>query len=357
MTIREQHIELNQSLQKIAANKTRKFLSEELDWVLNKIQNRFIQSKLRPRRGGGFSFDELDLDAIRPVLVQTKLPAYIDPARLNRYKVFLPTDYSYLIADYSFVDNAECRATKLTPEAKSIYITWLKKLNTAKVSAPFYETAQMTIDGTHIINIPSELPYTNKYVGYQSKDDVSFLYPWIIHTFNQELAPTIQVGSERYADKYKPNQIVIVSDRALAATTLSYDGISTTLKTEDVINYTQYGESVHNVIVQNRLETSEDTQKLVGTPFYAPSINSPISELINQTLYIYGDNSFTVSNCGITYVRKLRPVSLALGSDCELSEEFHQTICDLAVQYIKGRLENAPAEQLVEKDNETRVKL
>lgn len=48
MNIKAFHIELNQSLQKIAANTTRKFLSEELDWVINKMQDRFIQNKLQP---------------------------------------------------------------------------------------------------------------------------------------------------------------------------------------------------------------------------------------------------------------------------------------------------------------------
>ena len=42
------HIEVNQSLQKMAANKTLKFQPSEIDWVLNKMQLRFVENLLRP---------------------------------------------------------------------------------------------------------------------------------------------------------------------------------------------------------------------------------------------------------------------------------------------------------------------
>lgn len=357
LNVREMHIELNQSLQKISASRTRKFLPEELDWVLNKIQGRFIQSKLIPRKGNAFTYNQLEVDAIRPLLVKAKLPAYIDTEFPNRYKSYLPTDYSYLIADYSYVDNSLCRTQKLIQEEVSLYLYWLKQSRTTKVNAPFYENGTITVNGSYIINFPGDLPYTNDYVGYPNKKDNIFLYAWIKHELNQMAKEVLQVGSEQYGEWYKGNNFVFVSEQSITPPTLVLDGINVTLTSQSIEGLKKYPQPDEAIISPNRLESSEDVLNLVTTPFYKPTINSPVSELNGQILYTYGSSSFTISSCGINYVRKPRPISLSLGSDCELMPEFHQTICDLATQYIKGRLENVPAEQLVEKDIETRVTL
>lgn len=355
MNIREQHIEINQSLQKVAANRTRKFLSEEIDWVLNKMLSRFIHLKLRPRHGGKFSFDQADLDAIRPLLVKATLPAYIDTEFPNRYKVFLPTDYNYLIADYSYLYNNACVSEPLIPVSSLLYLRWLKQAYTNKVNTPFYQTASISIDGTNTINIPADLPYENTYTGYSSKPDISFLSPWIIHTLNQRLKFDIQAGFERYGDFYKADNYVFVSSRSMVAPSLIFDGINVTLQEEQIVELQKYTSDVTTLPIANRLESSEDVPDMLTEPFYKPTIQSPISELQGQTLYIYADTNFTVINCGLNYIRKPRIMSLTLGSDCELASPFCQTLCDLAVQYIKGRLENGTGEQLIEKDTETRT--
>ena len=354
MNIREQHIEINQSLQKVAANRTRKFLDAEIDWVLNKMLSRFIQLKLRPRKGGKFSFDQLDLDAIRPLLVKTTLPAYIDPDFPSRYKTFLPTDYSYLIADYSYLYNT-CNAEALEAINSPVYLRWLRLSYTNKSAAPFYETAILTADGTNILNIPAGLPYEKVYSGYSSKADIAFLSPWMIHTLNQRMQPGVQVGFEKYGEEYKADNIVFASDYSIVAPSLAFDGINVTLLEEQILELKRYNSDAVITPTANRLESSEDVPTLLTTAFYKSSIQSPISELQGQLLYIYGDPSFTVIKCGINYIRKPRPMSLTLGSDCELAPPFCQTLCDMAVQYIKGRLENGAGEQLIEKDLETRV--
>lgn len=353
MNIREMHIELNQSLQKVAANKTRKYLSEELDWVLNKIQNRFIQSKLKPKKGGAFTVEQIELDAIRPLLTQKKLPAYIDPNFTNRYEVYLPTDYAYLISDSSYVSDMCGMQSAPVELTKQLFITWLKQVYTTKPSSPFYETVLLNIDITNTISIPGGLPYTNTYTGFSRKEDISFLTSWIVNqgnTFN-----SIQCGFERYGKRYKPQHYVLVSQDHQIQATLEYDGTPVTAVSTETLNVKQHQSLTNENITSNRLETSEIIPQILDVAFYKPSVRSPVSELIGNVLYIYRDDNFTVNSSLITYVRKPQPVSLALGSDCELAPEFHQTICDLAVEYIKNRLENAQGYQIVERDNEQRV--
>jgi len=91
MYVKEMHIEVNQSTQKIAANTTRKLLAPEVDWLLNKNMGRFIESRVTPKKdgSGGFEIKQFDIDAIRTLLVTGyDVSAYVaDPRRV---KAFLP---------------------------------------------------------------------------------------------------------------------------------------------------------------------------------------------------------------------------------------------------------------------------
>lgn len=343
------HIEINQSLQKIAANRTLKYLSEEIDWVINKMQERFVQSKLEPKRGGGFSIDQMDIDAIRPLLVsRKKIPAFIDTA--SRYKCFLPPDYAYLISDASYASEI-CKETVKVQNVK-FYITWLKQVTTNKPQAPFYETLELKA-GADTLTIPSKLPYYHTYTGYKTKEDIMFLIPWITNYF-QSLG-TFATGYETYGDLYKSAHYYFVSPTAQPVVTLKMDNIANNVTVPEVKEYTQHTSLNTEKRVANRLESSENIDHLSSTAFFKSSFKSPISELSKNILYVYYDSSFIVNSCEITYIRKPRIVSLFLGSDCELAPEFHQTICDLATEYIKGRLENGPGQQLAERDIESRV--
>lgn len=352
MNIRDMHLEVNQSLQKVAANKTRKYLSEEIDWILNKMLHRFIQSRLRPKKGGAFTIDQVDLDSIRPLLKQTVESAYIDNS--IRYKTYLPVDYMYLISDASYVSNRCGITTDPTVLNATLYLTWLKQTYTNKVNSPFYQTISMVVDGTNTFNVPADLPYSQVYLGYQRKEDITFVMPAIIHYFNQSLQD-IRVGFERYGEWYKPQQILLLSNNHQITGDITYDSINATLVDNITVNRTQHQALPKESLESNRLESSETIPQILDVAFYKPSYYSPVSELIGNVLYTYRDDNFTVNRTALTYIRKPQIMSLALGTDCDLAPEFHQTICDLAVEYIKGRIENAQGLQIAERDIEKRV--
>jgi len=349
MTIKEMHIEVNQSLQKVAANRTRKYLSEEIDWVLNKMQHRFIQGRIKPRKGGGYSLEQMNVDALRPILVSgKKIPAFID--RPDRYKCFLPPDYSYLISDASLTSEL-CKETAQV-EAKKLYITWLKQVKTNKVDPLYYQTVKVTANAD-ILNIPGNLPYYHEYTGYNRKEDIFLVLPWIVNHFQQ--LGNLQVGYELFGEYFKPSHYYFISDSAFPITSLVQDATNNTVQVQELKEFTSHKSLDTEVLTANRLESSENIHNLLSTAFYKTSLHSPISELSKNILYVYHDSSFTVNSCEITYIRKPRIVSLFLGSDCELPAEFHPTICDLATEYIKGRLENGQGQQIIERDNELRV--
>lgn len=353
MNIRDMHIEVNQSLQKVAANVTRKIQSEEMDWVLNKMVDRFIQLKLKPKKGGAFSVDQLGIDALRGLLISRPISAYIDSSYSGRYEVPLPFDYSYLISDSSQI-SLLCGTTPVVAN-ETVYLTWLKRLHTSKVSAPFYSTAAIIVNG-NTLNIPASLPYSNQYAGFSKKEDISFLSPFIVQ-FLSTVLTTAEIGFERYGQLHKPDHFVIKSITSQPTASLTYDGIAATNTTTQTLSRTKHTALSNSSLVANRLENSEDVPDLLQAAFYKPSNLSPISELVGNNLYVYSADNFTVNSCRITYVRKPQKLSLALGTNCDIVEEFHQSICDLAVEYIKGRFENGQGQQLIENDNNNRVNI
>ena len=351
MNIRDFHIELNQSLQKVSANTTRKYLSEELDWVINKMQDRFIQNKLQPmvkERGLNQAIDQLNVDALRNLIVSNKqVQAYVDTT--TRVKCVLPSNYMYLLTNASYTIS-NCRTTSTT-SALPVSIYKLAATQTAKVSAPYYLSSEMVID-TDTISITGSLPSTNNYTGYTKKGDISELISFYLSKFRQL---GYEIYWERYDTTYAPNTFLIVG--TYSTITLSHDSVTVTNLGTENLTYTQYNEVVTPKFTANRLEASENVQTLLTTPFYTTSEMTPISELVGTNLYVYHDSSFTVRKCSISYVRKPQRVSLSLGIDCEIAEQFHQTICDMCTEYIKGRIEDGTGEQLIRQDNETRVKL
>lgn len=349
MNVREMHMELNQSLQKVAANKTRKYLTEEIDWVLNKIQNEYIRTKLKPKDGGGYSIDELDVDAIRSLLKKKTIDAFIKPSE-DGYFCPLPADYTYLISDASITNDLCGREAIL--DNKTLYITWLKASKSVKNSAPYYQAVDMAIDTVNTLNIPANLGQPNQYKGYQRPEDISFLVDWIQDYYNKQL---ISCTWEKYGHLYKPGCFGFPSTTGLLPATLSYDGIPVTAITTQTIALKIHTKMDGSGISANRLSSSEKVANMRDTAFYKSSARTPISELIGNTLFIYADTSFIVSSCEVTYIRKPQPISLALGSDCELAPEVHYAICDLAAEYIMGTIGDGNQRSLIERDIQTRV--
>lgn len=349
MTIREVHIEINQSLQKVASNTTRKFLSEEIDWVVNKMQSRFLQMKLQPFERGKVpknSVDQLTTDSLRNLIVSGKtIQAYKDTTK--RVKCILPSDYMYLLSDASLAIN-NCRVTS-TEGSSSIVVNELKATPSPLSSNPYYTDSTLTI-GSTVISIPSGLVNSNSYGGYIKKEDISELVAYYLHKARQA---GIEIYWERYDDLYKPQTFIIIG--SYAPISLVHDSTTVTDLNTYTLTKTQYNEVVATHYTVNRLEATENIPNLLTTSFYTTSLQSPISELVGTNLYVYHDDNFKVRKCEVSYIRKPQRVSLSLGVDCEIAEEFHQTICDLAVEYLKGRMEDAQGKQLITQDNETRI--
>ena len=347
MNVREMHIEVNQSLQKVAANRTRKLMDQETDWVLNKMVNRTIQAALGKKSVLSLEKQQMALDKFTNlVVVGNEMKAY--KSFMPSFISYMPGDYSYLISNVSYVHD-NCKGIIQSGLAYT-YVSVIPFEKSELALPPFYANVAITISGL-TLNIPANLPPSNEYTGYDSKRDFFLLIPFILNYFK---ARGIDISWEKCGDIKYPGCFIVVSESVITANVAidanapygprySTSGNRVLYVTEDV------------AVAVNRLTGSELIQDFLRLAFYKPSPISPVSEISNGLLRVYTDQNFIVTKTMITYVRKPQIISLDLGTDCDLDPEFHQSICDLAVEYLKGRLQDAAGTQLTVQDNERRV--
>lgn len=344
MTVLEMHGEVRAGLNQQGANRNLKYFPEEIDSVLNKHEGRFIQSCLKPRQdgSGGFEIDQFSTDKIRTLLRTASLVPY---DKTGWYECYLPHDYAYLVSDAS-VSRDLCGGT-ITSTPKTVYIYGIRQDRSVKVSPKYYITNVVTLKNK-TVSIPGDLQFGHEYTGFNVKVDIQGLIPHIA-----------LIGGfwwEKLWDVYYPGHYLFATETELTGNSqVIVDG--TTTSTTMAITKVEKVHVGGTTKVNNRLTPSSMVPRLNGTEFYKSAAYSPVSELLGNTLKVYHDNSFIVSNVEISYIRKPRPISLSLNSNSELPDEFHQTICDLTVEHLKGRLENTQGQQLAERDIDKRVTL
>lgn len=338
MNVREMHIEVEQSTQLLAASATRKLLPEEIDWALNKVQGRFVEDQIRPREGGRFEVDQSRVDNIRSLIKSMiSLTPYVDNER--RYKCYLPKDYRFLLSDASYSMRLCGAAPVEAPVTK--YVHRIKQVYSAKASPNYYTSYWLSLDGGFDFYLPASLPFSNKYVGYLNKEDISFVAPVITQLSSR-------LYWERYGNLYYPNHFIDVRDTIPTLGLITQDSVAApnSIAYDTLTLKKHVGEGRFR---DNRLTPSSSIASLQSAAFFATQYYSPISELNNNILYVYRDSSFIVSGVEISYISAPQTISLSLGTDSNLPETTHQKICDLTTEYILSTLLGQKSKDITER--------
>lgn len=339
------HIEVTRGLNQLGANRNKKYGPEEIDVVLNKMYDRFIRSCLKSKDNGGFEIDQVKADDLQPLIVSNAslVPYIVDD---TRYKAYLPYDYKYLLSDSSYAVDLTCGNTPIRT-SKTVVLTALRQDKSAKSTPKWYATNVVVLGGV-TVSIPTDLPYGYTYDGYNSKNDIVFLSPYL----------ALRGGWywERVGNYYYPGHYIRLSSESYTGTNkVSVDGTDYT--TVVVKNLTEEIYTNPGTLTNNRLTATNLISGLLGDAIYGTKVYSPISEISGNILYVYQDTNFIISGVSVSYIRKPQPISLSLNTSCELSDAPAQIICDWAVEHIKGRLENTTGQQLAERDIDRRVTL
>jgi len=344
MNIREFHISVSQETQNIASNTRRKFLPDEIDWMLNKNQERFVASRIHPKQNaGGFEVDEAQADSIRTLYVTRELPANLDG---SDYSVPFPGDYGWLTSDDSKVFRL-CTGDSVQASAETENVLVVPLPTSTKESQPYYSATTITLgsDATTISTIASQAE--TAFSGTRSTQEKYLIRDAFLRYYHQL---GVDVSWERYDTIYKPGCFLFPGK---TSGSISVDGTDTQ---GYLVPLTRNRYPDVGAWTPNRLTKGTISSTLQVTPFWKSDYRSPLSGLGAFTLKVVGDPSFIVSKVRLDYVRKPGRMSLSLGLTSELPETSHPALCDLTVEYIKA-LTADPNWEVKLKDNMLRSPL
>ena len=178
MTVQEMHYAVDQGLQKVGSFVYDTFLEAEIDFFLNKMQERFIKDRVfrtsDPKRLG-FSLNQKRLDDIRVILEIDFIDVNTGDANVEYQRYDLPTDYLYLINLRARLTPSHCDSTVLNkvparvveqdklyemlrnPFAKSLATTPVASLTSEEITV--YQTKKFILKGVELdyIRKPEEI--------------------------------------------------------------------------------------------------------------------------------------------------------------------------------------------------------
>lgn len=169
MTVQEMHYAIDQGLQKVGSYVYDTFLEEEIDFFLNKMQERFIKDRVfktsDPKRLG-FSLNQKRLDDIRVILEIDFIDTNTGDANAEYQRYDLPVDYLYLINLRARLTPSHCDSTVLNkvparvveqdklyemlrnPFAKSLPTTPVAAINSEDIT--IYQTKKFILKGVEL---------------------------------------------------------------------------------------------------------------------------------------------------------------------------------------------------------------
>lgn len=342
MNIEEMHITVEQGMQKFAANRTRKFFPEEIDWKINREIERFITIAITENRFGFYEINERYAQAVAP-LKETNIgvPAYL--VAPDRYKVYMPADFRYMVSPGVVVavacENSGSGQMQRSESTRNVY-AW--NLQTAKSTANFWATFSFTFPTGAITqaSIPG-------WTGYKTNKEL-FQFANIIQETMWALG--INAYFEQFEDLYMPGHLIITGS-SLPLSAVVIDGTlvaATTLRTETLTS----DNAVYLRSQPGRVMRGSVHHNMRITPYYNTNWESPLLEEFQVGgLSIYADSAYTVRGMEATYLRKPRRVDINLQRSCDLHPAFHETICNMVIQSSLEMVGSPQWQQKVQVDN------
>lgn len=326
MDVQEMHIEVNQATQAISANIRRKMYPEELDWILNKVMDRYIGTHVAALRGApGAAESLLHLSRLGTILSDKNLPTYVTERGVA---AAIPYTVAELLSVEPAVHNL-CGANSVSLR-EDVILQYLHIVPSVALSSP-YKDVTITIDGQ--IAFSMQQYATDRGVtfnGFTATDELWRLVPIILTELS---AKGYEVYWQQYGPIYKPSTIIFASIPP-AFIQITIDGATTSAQTSVSNLQTRYT-NLPTTFRPGRLYFQTIYPVISAGAFSETYYRSPVCTLKNGTLEIELTSSFIVGNVKVHHARKPRRIDINLKQDCELPDNAHPDICDLATEYIK----------------------
>jgi hypothetical protein len=356
MTVQEMHHAVEQGLQKVASNSFDTFLPEEIDFALNKMQERFIKQRfwaLSDPKQQGLHGAQKRVDDLRILTVLDSSDDVVTPDLYADHEDFdLPTDYMFLINGRVKILYDDCQVDPelITNGDFSSATTWTLGDGTDdKWTIANGYVAHTSGSGAAFIEIlhqPIRVKKGNKYLisvivegatGGTSASTGSF-------TISIGNPGTPGEGNTSFTFDYlappsPDNRTIYQTTHATVAKQFELHALSDNVSLQ--INPSQdFNGRIDNISVKRikeiplRIIEPDDAYNILGNPFATSTPNSAIGIVNNTEIKVFNNKSYLLKGLNVDYIRTPVEISLSSGVGCELADHTHQEIVDLTVKHL-----------------------
>lgn len=345
MNVEQMHIDVKTQIQRLASHRNRKLQPQEIDWFLNMTQDSMVSNAVIPGQAGNprFQVDRGKREIIAGLIVSNKeLLAWWDGIT---YLSRLPANVWYLLDDASKLVQLCNGDTKTTVNIVETITTVPFELS--KAQADYYKSVELIYNNVPLITLSDEL-IKNQIVweGLSGSEEHFYIRDLLLQKLWEK---NVNVYWEKYGDIYEPYSFLFVSESTPVPIVLKVDG-----EQHDGVNQERTREvhrsSKKTIQSPNTMISPDTVFGSNATPYFKTSYISPLSELGPGQIKTHSDNSYIVCNTVVNFVRKPRPISIILGTDCSLSETVHQELCNRTVETILNRIESPAWKEQTEKN-------
>ena len=339
MTIEEMHIEIDLDLQKVNSNIKRNLLSQEKDRYLNRAIKKFINLRSNPKtniKKEGYEESQKRIDDLQDITVTVPLTLY----KHDNYNVksILPYNYHKKINIDCNVSYG-CKNVSDNLEESTVYIRpCLFTLNDD--ATDLYKNLKIDLVNNGVVvqtlfDINNYSPYSIGLADLDLKFELQVLIRDEINKLDG-----YQVYWEKFNGKFYNNRFILLTEN-----TNNYTGLHIVT---DTLDYTiQFSTislisiSASNLLTQEnvsaRIQSSEDYSGSQSSNFGKSLVSSPLGKIENGLIFIGHDNTFIPTTCNFTYIREPQVVNLVLKQNCDLNDEYHPEIIEIACSLIRAR--------------------
>jgi hypothetical protein len=332
MTVKEMHVDIRSQVQRLSANRNRKLEDDHIDWYANICQQMMIESAVEPVLGSGRYRIKPTKHGVIAGLTVNRL-SLSAAWRGEKYMSILPSDFWYLLDDGSRVTQL-CKGDTKTIGYEVLNITRVPFPYSA-LTTGYYKDVQLSYSGNSVFNINTLLSSRQKIWNGLPAADAHF---YVRDLLIQELTKLgLKVYWENFDTFSYPFHLIFVSTGSSTPISLTVDGNSYAGINQELTTEIHRG-SRQSVLSPNTMVSSDKEMATAVTPYFKTSYISPVSEKGNGVIYTHANESYIVYNTAINYIRKPAQISLSLGTNCELSADMHQQLCNTTAEMIANRI-------------------
>ena len=358
-TIKELHIEIEQRIQQVTSNRYGALPHQFYDMMLNRTAVQYVQLKSNRKtnyKAEGLEDSKKRVDDIQSLKRETIWLSVKKDEEPNRAFVILPGDYLKLVSSTSRLKygkprfHKELHKTYSKDDIKNLYyyVIDLKQVYDAFLNVgKNYDDESYIQIGDLKLNVKSV--YDIVYNDGNREYDLFEIAPLICNLLRLNLSNDYQIYWERWDNRFYQHSVIITTtanvkvDFKVGGSNFVVSSYNTTFDEFDL-----NGVDKDYIYSGNDLVATENVRATLNNYYGNKNRHlNPISELINDRLYVYYGEDFCIDAVKVSYIKEPSPFSydLDLMSDLTITPEFMDLVVSNILIVLKDDSANTVRQQ------------